>query len=130
MTTPESDGSAHLFVWAWDVDGASDDFLAVIDVDRRSPSYGQVVTTPWRRADAARTTWSTMSTGQPPTRSRRGAASSSISPTPRTPRCSRTSPTRAPSRNLHSFARTPSGTVLGTFQGRADDHDAVGVARW
>jgi hypothetical protein len=26
----------------------------------------------------------------------------------------------------HSFARTPSGTVLGAFQGRADDHDAVG----
>src|SRR5215210_4751879 len=38
-------GSTQLLVWAWDVDKDADDFLAVVDVDRRSPTYGQVVRT-------------------------------------------------------------------------------------
>ncbi len=41
----ESSGSTHLFVWAWDVDKAADDFLAVVDVDRHSAAYGRVVRT-------------------------------------------------------------------------------------
>ena len=44
-TTEESDSSSHLFVWAWDVDKDAEDFLAVVDVDRRSATYGQVVRT-------------------------------------------------------------------------------------
>ena len=41
-TPPQLAGSTHLFVWAWDVDKSSDDFLAVVDVDRSSATYGQV----------------------------------------------------------------------------------------
>src|SRR5688572_28400307 len=44
-TTDASEGSRHLFVWAWDVDQGADDFLAVVDVDRRSATYGEVVRT-------------------------------------------------------------------------------------
>ena len=46
LATPrESSGSSHVFAWAWDVDKDADDFLAVVDVDRRSATYGQVVRT-------------------------------------------------------------------------------------
>jgi len=34
-----------LYVWASDQDGQSPDFLAVIDFDRKSPNYGQVLST-------------------------------------------------------------------------------------
>src|SRR5678816_2541398 len=34
-----------LYVWASDQDGQSPDFLAVIDFDRKSPGYGQVLRT-------------------------------------------------------------------------------------
>lgn len=43
--TGGSDGSTHLFAWAWDVDSAAGDFLVVVDVDRSSATYGQVVST-------------------------------------------------------------------------------------
>ena len=44
-TTEVSGGSTHVFAWAWDVDKDGEDFLAVVDVDRRSATYGQVVRT-------------------------------------------------------------------------------------
>jgi hypothetical protein len=34
-----------VFAWAWDVGKDADDFLAVVDVDRRLATYGQVVRT-------------------------------------------------------------------------------------
>src|SRR5262245_47793777 len=34
-----------LYIWASDQDGASPDFLAVIDFDRKSPDYGKVLKT-------------------------------------------------------------------------------------
>src|SRR4051812_31767933 len=41
----ESDASTRLFVWAWDVNHDAKAFLAVVDVDRSSATYGQVVST-------------------------------------------------------------------------------------
>ena len=41
----KSEGSTHLFVWAWDVNHDAGAFLAVVDVDRSSATYGQVVST-------------------------------------------------------------------------------------
>ena len=35
----------YLFAWAGDADGKGNDFLAVIDADPASPSYGRLVTT-------------------------------------------------------------------------------------
>jgi hypothetical protein len=58
-------GSTHLFAWAWDVDKGAGDFLAVVDVDRRSPTYGQVVTSlPTAAGRGAHHTEYEMSTGQ------------------------------------------------------------------
>jgi hypothetical protein len=42
---PENGGSRFLFLWAGDADKQSSDFLAVLDVDPRSPSYASVVAT-------------------------------------------------------------------------------------
>lgn len=129
--TPTTSGpgrSTHVFVWAWDVERASDDFLAVVDVDPRSATYGQVVTTlpaPGSRGahhveyelstdalfasawDSERSfVFDLADAAHPAVQSDFGDA--------------------GPFSHPHSFARTPSGTVLGTFQVRADDHGAVG----
>ena len=37
--------STHLYVWSGDADETDADFLAVIDVEPRSPTYGTVVRT-------------------------------------------------------------------------------------
>ncbi|MEO7409871.1 MAG: hypothetical protein ABIU10_00920, partial [Sphingomicrobium sp.] len=42
-STPPSAG--YLFVWAMDADGQQSDFLAVVDLDRASPSFGTIVAT-------------------------------------------------------------------------------------
>src|SRR5687767_11808967 len=44
-TAPEVSGSRYLFVWAGDADKLESDFLAVVDVDRASPTYGEVIAT-------------------------------------------------------------------------------------
>src|SRR5262249_40787458 len=43
--TPAAADSRYLFVWAGDSNKQESDFLAVIDVDRRSSTYAQVVAT-------------------------------------------------------------------------------------
>jgi hypothetical protein len=44
--SPPAPSSGHyLFAWSGDVDGKGNDFLAVIDAEPSSPSYGQLVTT-------------------------------------------------------------------------------------
>jgi hypothetical protein len=43
---PKGDNPGHfLFTWAGDAHGKSNDFLAVIDADPKSPTYGRLVTT-------------------------------------------------------------------------------------
>jgi hypothetical protein len=44
-TSPQTAGSRFLFVWAGDADKRQSDFLAVVDVDRRSATYASVVAT-------------------------------------------------------------------------------------
>jgi hypothetical protein len=58
-TSQSFEGSGHLFVWAWDVDKSADDFLAVVDLDRGSATYGQVVRTLPAPGGTARTTSNT-----------------------------------------------------------------------
>jgi hypothetical protein len=43
--TPPFTGEPYLLVWAGDADRQSSDFLAVLDADPRSPSYGKVLRT-------------------------------------------------------------------------------------
>ena len=42
---PEVASSHYLFVWAGDADRRESDFLAVLDVDRQSPRYTEVIAT-------------------------------------------------------------------------------------
>jgi hypothetical protein len=129
IATPEDiEGSAHLLVWAWDVDHDAEAFLAVVDVDRSSESYGQVTSTLTAPAgsdahhveyemttsqlfansfDTGRTfVFELGDAGQPSLVGNFGDA--------------------GPFTHPHSFARTPSGTVLATYQGLGADYDASG----
>ena len=127
-TSNSSEGSGHLFVWAWDVDKGADDFLAVVDVDRRSATYGHVVRTlPAPGGRGAHHVEYEMTTSQ------LFANSFDVGRTfvfdlsdPAHPRLSGKFGDAGPYSHPHSFARTPSGTVLGTFQGLASNHYAVG----
>ena len=127
-TSKSSEGSGHLFVWAWDVDKGADDFLAVVDVDRRSATYGHVVRTlPAPGGRGAHHVEYEMTTSQ------LFANSFDVGRTfvfdlsdPAHPRLSGKFGDAGPYSHPHSFARTPSGTVLGTFQGLASNHYAVG----
>jgi selenium-binding protein 1 len=127
-TTEESNSSTHVFVWAWDVDKDADDFLAVVDVDRRSSTYGQVVSTlPAPGGRGAHHVEYEMST------SRLFANSFETGHTfvfdlsdPVRPRLFSDFGDAGPYSHPHSFARTPSGTVLATYQGLATDHRATG----
>lgn len=123
-----SAGSTHLLIWAWDVDGRSDDFLAVVDVDRRSASYGQVVRTlPAQGGRGAHHVEYAMTTNELFANSFESGRTFVFDlGDPADPQLLNDFGDAGPFAHPHSFARTPTGTVLGTFQGRADDHDAVG----
>jgi hypothetical protein len=127
-TTSESGRSTHVVVWAWDIDRGSDDFLAVVDVDRRSATYGQVVTTlPAKGARGAHHVEYELSTNELFASAWDSGRSFVFDLTDATrPKLLSDFGDAGPFSHPHSYARTPSGTLLGTFQGRADDHGAVG----
>ena len=129
LATPrESSGSTHVFAWAWDVDKAADDFLAVVDVDRRSATYGQVVRTlPAPGGRGAHHVEYEMSTSQLFANSfETGHTFVFDLSDPVHPRLFSDFGDAGPYSHPHSFARTPSGTVLATYQGLAADHRATG----
>jgi hypothetical protein len=127
-TTKESGGSTQLFVWAWDVDKDADDFLAVVDVDRRSATYGQVVRTlPAQGGRGAHHTEYEMSTSQLFANSfETGHTFIFDLSDPVHPSLVSDFGDAGPYSHPHSFARTPRGTVLATYQGLAADHSASG----
>ena len=127
-TTEEFGGSTHVFAWAWDVDRDADDFLAVVDVDRRSATYGQVVRTlPAQGGRGAHHVEYEMSTSQLFANSfETGRTFVFDLSDPVHPRLFSDFGDAGPYTHPHSFARTPSGTVLATYQGLAADHGAVG----
>ena len=127
-TTRESGGSTHMFAWAWDVDKDADDFLAVVDVDRRSATYGQVVRTlPAPGGRGAHHVEYEMSTSQLFANSfETGHTFVFDLSDPVRPRLFSDFGDAGPYSHPHSFARTPSGTVLATYQGLAADHRATG----
>ncbi len=126
--TGGTDGSTHLFVWAWDVDSSAGDFLAVVDVDRSSATYGQVLNTlPTVAGRGAHHIEYEMTTNQL-------FANSAVSghtfvfelSDPVHPRLFSDFGDAGPYTHPHSFARTPSGSVLATYQRLAADHGATG----
>lgn len=128
VTTKESGGSPHLFVWAWDVDKAADDFLAVVDVDRRSATYGQVVRTlPAPGGRGAHHTEYEMPTSQLFANSFETGHTFVFNLSDAVhPRLISEFGDAGPYSHPHSFARTPRGTMLATYQRLAADHNASG----
>lgn len=124
----ESDGSTHLFVWAWDVDHDAGAFLAVVDVDRSSATYGQVVSTlPTLTGSDAHHIEYEMTTSQLFANSLDNGQTFVFDlGDPVHPRLVSDFGDAGPYTHPHSFARTPSGTVLATYQGLAADHSASG----
>ncbi len=122
VTAPETAGSRYLFVWAGDADKRESDFLAVVDIDRRSPTYAEVVATLPVGAvgTLAHHTEYEMPAG--------GVLWANGFAAGRTFRLELHRPTRprlagsfgdvGPFSHPHSFARLPGGNVLATFQHR------------
>ena len=123
-----ADGSTHLFVWAWDVNHDAGAFLAVVDVDRSSGTYGQVVSTlPTRDGSDAHHIEYEMTTSQLFVNSfDNGRTFVFDLSDPVQPRLVSEFGDAGPFTHPHSFARTPRGTVLATYQGLAADHGATG----
>src|SRR5687768_554942 len=128
-TSKSSESSGYLFVWAWDVDKGADDFLAVVDLDRRSATYGRVVRTlPAPGGRGAHHIEYEMTTSQLFANSFDAGRTFVFDLSdPAHPSLSSEFGDAGPYSHPHSFARTPVGTVLGTFQGLASNHNAVGA---
>ncbi len=117
---PEVASSRYLFVWAGDVDKRESDFLAVVDVDRQSPRYTEVVTTLPVGAVGTLAHHTEYETPVGGVLWANGFAAG------RTFRFDLRDPTRprlagsfgdaGPFSHPHSFARLPKGHVLATFQ--------------
>jgi hypothetical protein len=122
--------SRHLFVWTGDADKQESDFLAVVDVDRQSPTYAEVIAT--LPVDAVGTlahhTEYQMPSG--------GVLWANGFAAGRTFRLDLQEPTRprlagyfdgaGQFSHPHSFARLPGGHVLATFQHRTGAEASTG----
>jgi hypothetical protein len=131
VTQPELASSRYLFLWAADADKRESDFLAVVDVDRQSAGYAQVVTT--LPVGAVGTMPHHTEYEMPAD----GVLWANGFAAGRTFRFDLRDPTRprlagwfgdvGPFSHPHSFARLPGGNVLGTFQHRSgEDMTATG----
>lgn len=128
VTTPEEPGgSTHLYVWAWDIDHDAGSFLAVVDVDRGSPTYGQVVrTVPTSATDAHHTEYEMTGSELFANSFETGQSFVFDLGDPLNPTVAGSFGDAGPYSHPHSFARTPTGTVLATYQSLAADHGATG----
>ena len=126
---PEIASSGYLFVWAGDADKVESDFLAVVDVDRHRPTYGEVITT--LPVDAVGTMAHHTEYEMP----RGGVLWANGFAVGRTFRLDLRDPTRprlagsigdaGPFSHPHSYARLPDGRVLATFQLRTGEEMAA-----
>ncbi|MEO7634538.1 MAG: hypothetical protein ABIS38_02685 [Sphingomicrobium sp.] len=121
----------YLFVWASDVGAKTSDFLAVIDVDARSPSYGEVVASvPAGVANSrAHHTEHQMPAGGILFANGFGAGQTFRFDLhdPLHPKLAGSFMGAGDFMHPHSFARTPGGTVLATYQMRGHDNAEAGA---
>jgi len=121
--TPPTSGE-YLYVWAGDSAGQASDFLAVIDASPSSPDYGTVVTTlptgvvgthPHHTEDVLGATGHLLANGF-------GAGQTWLFDlsVPREPKILASFGDLAGFSHPHSFVRLENGSVLATFQYRAD----------
>jgi len=115
-------------VWAWDVDHDATAFLSVIDVDRSSGTYGQVIRTlPTQDGSEAHHIEYEMTTSELFANSLDNGRTFVFDlADPVQPRQLSEFGDAGPFTHPHSFARTPSGTVLATYQRLAADHGQTG----
>jgi len=118
-----------LYVWAWDKDEQESDFLAVIDVDEGSPTYGQVVNSvavgvvgfahhvEHQMKDPAQLFVNSYSAG------RSFVFDMSA---PRAPVVAASFDSVGPFAFPHSFERLDNGNLLATFQRSAEQPEATG----
>ncbi len=123
------EASRYLFVWAGDPDPGDSDFLAVIDVDSTSASYRQVLATvPVGFSSGAHHTEHVMHEGgRIFVNGFRSGRSWVINVSdPLAPFVEAAFESRGPYTYPHSFERTPSGTVIATFQNRGEGNRQPG----
>ena len=122
--------SDHLFVWTADADGQQSDFLAVIDLDRGSPTYGTVVATAPTGVKASKSHHSEhdMPAGGILFANGFGAGRTWLFDLrqPRRPSVRASFADAGTMMHAHSFGRLPSGNVLATYQMTGHDNDAPG----
>jgi len=121
----------YLFVWASDVTAKKADFLAVIDADPNSPHYAEVVATaPTDVANAyAHHVEHQMPEGGMLFANAFGAGKSFVFDLrdPLHPKVAAEFEGAGDFMHPHSFARTPGGTVLATYQMRGHDNAEPGA---
>lgn len=121
----------YLFIWASDAGARTSDFLAVIDADARSAHYGEVVATaPTGVANSrAHHVEHHMPAGGMLFANGFGAGQTFLFDLhdPRHPRVAGSFTNAGEYMHPHSFARTPSGTVLATYQMRGHDNAEAGA---
>jgi hypothetical protein len=129
VPAPEAASSRYLFVWAGDADKRDSDFLAVVDVDRQSPTYAEVIAT--LPVGALGTLPHHTEYEMPPG----GLLWANGFAAGRTFRLELRDPTRprlagslgdaGPFSHPHSFARLPGGNILATYQHRVGEEGAA-----
>ena len=125
--SPDSD---YLFVWTMDADFAQSDFLAVVDLNRNSPTFANVVAT---APTGVKNGFSHHSEHQMPAGGILFANGFGAGQTwlfdlkrPRTPKIRASFTDAGAMMHPHSFVRLPSNNVLATFQMTGHANDAPG----
>jgi len=121
--------SPYIYAWAWDRDGEDSDFLAVIDADPSSGTYGEVVNSILAGvAGGAHHTEHRVDEGGRLFANAFGAGRTFVFDLSdaRNPAIEASFGAAGPFAFPHSFERTGHGTVLATLQARAEDRGATG----
>lgn len=126
-----SDDGARLFVWTTDSDSLDLNFLAVVDADRASARYGEVLTTlpvPTDGRTRGHHTEHRMPEGGLLFANDFGTGKSYVLDLrdPGTPAVADSFASAGPLASPHSFERLPGGNVMATFQNEGPGNNAPG----
>ena len=127
---PKQSGS-YLYVWSGDADEKDSDFLAIVDADPKSATYGDVVSTAPVGAKAImphHTEYETPPAGLLFANGWKGAHTFVLDVAdPLRPRVAGDFKALGGYSHAHSFARLPNGNVLATFQATGDSYASPGA---
>lgn len=126
---PIEPSGKYVYVWVGDAESPSGDYLAVLDIDSLSPSYGTIVANvSTGRSGGAHHVEHVMPEGDRLlVNAFRGGETFVINVgDPRAPRIETSFTNAGPYTFPHSFERTPTGNVLATFQNQGEGHETPG----